>query len=148
MGMLSDSRFGGIAAGVGYSYRSTIAKPALNEWTQVVVVYSKKSGTVKVYKNGGDDGMEEKKIGSDSGSSLKLGLNGIIRWGGHNLHGCVGKVQIVARALSDNEVSELFRDGLTQHSVLLADNLVNTGKELNAKIMSNVDAIKTNSQSI
>merc|ERR1712154_254358 len=146
--MLSDSRFGGIAAGVGYSYKSKIAKPALNEWTQVVVAYSKKSGTAKVYKNGGDDGMEEKKIGSDSGSSMKLGLNGIIRHRDHNFHGCVGKVQIVARALSDNEVSELFRDGLAQHSVLLADNLVNTEKKLVAKISSNAGKIAKNTKNL
>ena len=115
---LHDFRFGGIAAGVGYKYKSSIGYAPINEWTQVVVVYDGDRKLAKIYKNGllGDT----LAIGSDSGSGqTKIGLNGLKNHANHNFHGCIGRFQITNRALSDDEVANLFKYQHLTHAIIL-----------------------------
>ena len=114
-----DSRYGGIAMGVGASYTSTVSYAAVSQWTHIVATFSKSEGVAKLYKNGGvAKGGEEQTVSihGDSGSGeTQIGLNGLKNYGGHNFVGCFARVQITNRvveadeALSSTSPSARFR---------------------------------------
>ena len=114
--MVYDSRFDGIAAGVGGLYTSTVDEPALDEWTHIVVTWSKANGEAVVYKNGGslaDDGTQQiVSIVDDSGSVYtRVGLNGAGDYRGtidHEIEGCFGQVQMTNRVVNASEVRDLY----------------------------------------
>ena len=88
-----DSRFGGTAAGVGTAYSSSVSYPAVDEWSHIVVTYSKATGQSVIYKNGGGSvaGGEQQtvNVASDSQSTFALGLNAPPTHAGHSFVGCI-----------------------------------------------------------
>merc|ERR1719334_1428661 len=109
-----DSRFGGISAGVGTSYSSSVSYAEVSKWTHVVATFSKANGVATIYKNGGISagGVEQTvSIVSDSGSTYsQIGLNGLQHYGGHQFVGCIGQVQITNRVVEPSEVRSLYTE--------------------------------------
>jgi len=107
-----DSRYGGIAMGIGASYTSTVSYAAVSQWTHIVATFSKSEGVAKLYKNGGvAKGGEEQTVSirGDSGSGeSQIGLNGLKNYGAHNFVGCFARVQITNRVVEADEVEAMF----------------------------------------
>ena len=111
--LVYDTRYGGIAAGIGASYTSTVDYPALDEWTHIVVTYSDTTGEAVVYKNGGSlgNGSNQSVTTDNSGSVLtRIGLNGLEAYpdSDHEINGCFAQVQLTNRAIAPAEVAELY----------------------------------------
>ena len=107
------NRWGGIAAGVGEEYVSTVSNPNLNEWTQIIVTYSKSAGKAVIYKHtaNGNEELQKVNIAADSGHvDTDIGLNALsgLNVNGHNFVGCIAQVQITNRSLSSEEVRKLY----------------------------------------
>ena len=106
-----DTRFSGLAMGVGYAYTSTLGYPALGEWIHIVATYSS-DGTATLYQNGGDLGggsQQTMTVSSDSGSSwTNIGLNGVPQYDNHFVIGCFAQIQLINRAFSALEVAGLY----------------------------------------
>ena len=92
--------------GIGYPYQSTVTYPALNKWTQIVATFSKANNQATIYKNDGNgvEEMQQKTIGSDSGGTTNIGLNGLQNYRYHNFQGCIAQVQIINRVLTPGEI--------------------------------------------
>ena len=105
------AQYGGLAVGVGSPYTSTISYPTTNEWTQIVVTYSKALGQAVVYKHSGSvyQEMQQVSIVGDSGSTeTQIGLNGLNLANNFEFIGCIAQVQIINRVLSAAEVGTLY----------------------------------------
>ena len=117
-----DTRFSGVAMGVGHSYSSTLGYPELGEWIHLVVSYSS-DGTATLYQNGGDltegGSQQTVTVTSNSGSSYtNIGLNGVPIYSSHFVVGCFAQVQMTDKVLSAEEVASLYTE---------FDNVMNTG---------------------
>ena len=119
--MVYDARYGGIAAGVGTTYVSSLEIPALGEWVHIVATFSKSNGTAVVYRNGGilANGTQQTiAIVDDSGSVYTdVGLNGLRHYYGtgmngndHEIHGCFAQISLTNRVVSAVEVQMLYED--------------------------------------
>eukprot|EP01084_Bolivina_argentea_P198488 339864_1 len=109
-----DQRFGGVAAGVGAFYQSQCSVPVANEWTQIVVRYwdyhSDGKGVAVINVDGQYCDWKYVSAGQTS-TFTRVGLNGLELFSGHNFEGCIGKVGLTNRALTDEEVELRYKIG-------------------------------------
>ena len=109
-----DTRFYGLAMGVGHAYNSTLGYPELGEWIHIVVTYSSE-GTATLYQNGGNlterGSQQTVTVTSDTGSSYtNIGLNGVPNYNNHFVVGCFAQVQLTNKVLSAVEVAALYTE--------------------------------------
>jgi len=107
--VLHDNRFGGVAAGVGYSYSSTLGMLTLNSWNCVAVSYDGPAATATIFKNG-----QVQTVSTLLGAGLPTtALGGNPSYLSHAIDGLVDEVFIYDRALSRAEMSDACAGVLT-----------------------------------
>ena len=116
-----DTRYSGLAMGIGGTYSSTLGYPELGEWIHIVATYAS-DGTATLYQNGGDlsgGSQQTVTVKSDSGSTeTTVGLNGLKNYGNHLVIGCFAQVQLTNKVLSAEQVAALYTE---------FDDVMNTG---------------------
>ena len=105
--ILHDTRFSGLAMGVGNVYNSTLGYPPLGEWVHMIASYSS-DGVATMYLNGGDlsGGSQQTVTVSDDSD---IGLNGSTN-SDNQLIGCFAQIQITNRVVSAEEVVDLYAE--------------------------------------
>ena len=105
--ILHDSRFYGLAMGIGNVYNSTLGYPPLGQWVHIVAVYSS-DGVATLYQNGGDlsGGSQQSMTVSDDSD---VGLNGSTN-SDNQLIGCFAQIQMTNRVVSAEEVVDLYAE--------------------------------------
>lgn len=109
-----------------YRFRKISFKtPQLNQWHNYVI--SKKSNFAKVYIDGKLEGTCYNAQLSPTSYPLIIGAN---RKNLYNLKGNIDELKIFDRALFDEEVGQLYREGGVQELNRLADTAVYSGTDL------------------
>ena len=97
--------------GIGTTYASTVGYPNVGEWTHIVATWTS-DGVATLYRNGGDSAggsQQTVSVAVDSGSQYDyIGLNGLYHYNSHTVIGCFAQVQLVNRALTAEEVTDLY----------------------------------------
>ena len=106
-----DTRFSGLAMGIGRRYTSTLGYPSLGQWVHIVAVYSS-DGIATLYQNGGDlsgGSQQSMTVTANSGSvETNVGLNGLANRDDHFVVGCFAQIQMTNHSLDAEEVSDLY----------------------------------------
>jgi len=108
-----DSRFGGIASGIGgKTYNSTLGYPNINEWYHVIATFENGNSQCAVYVHGEDGSTQvqniEKPLNNKAGhSSFSVG-GLVIPQLRHTVDAIISTVRVYDKVLSSDEVHTIF----------------------------------------
>jgi hypothetical protein len=106
--IISDTRFGGIAQGIGRSYNSNIDYPSTGAWHHVVIVYDQNVNNGSFLTLDGAKGNTITANNNESRDSFSIG--GDNQHNNHSFDGYIRKVAVYDKALSDNDIANMYAD--------------------------------------
>ena len=106
--VLSDTRYGGMGQGVGYTYGSGLSTPENGKWHHAI-------STFMQGQNGGSFVMINGKVGpkvtaNNNDGNAQFTIGGLQNYANHGIKGSVYAIRIHTKAYSENYARKLYED--------------------------------------
>jgi len=108
--LLFDDRFGGVAFGVGFNYRSTLGFPEFNKWTHIVGTWY--NGAACTFYR---DDKTQVIIPQNGPSLTTLDVGGMTSWANHEADVLLGELKIWNRIVTASEVNSWYTSATNQN---------------------------------